>query len=286
MFSGDPLSSSTLISRQKQITNLGFPVFPNLIHHLWVPKSSIVVSTPCHCPVTWFIRNHVARVAPVVHSDGFHMQGSLNKGVKLAYCLWLALKFKESPTWKYYFMQISPQNTIFSFAWWCPTVSLHMRSNNIQYPKIQQHNGECWWCQLHWLQKWRWHQIFVCRVSICVFMIPSVLFTDSNKEWSRPFMTATSLLMQSVLFTDGIKSEVAVEKSDAVNAQRETPFWMQILLPFEWFEEVFGWMKRWATQTNHPLQFIMMFHCVGKPDHVLPKIRLHPVCTTTAVVIF
>ena len=55
-------------------------------------------------------------------------------------------------------------------------------------------------------------------------MIPSVLFTDSNKEWSRPFMTATSLLMQSVLFTDGIKSEVAVEKSDAVNAQRETPF--------------------------------------------------------------
>ncbi len=37
-------------------------------------------------------------------------------------------------------------------------------------------------------------------------------------------MTTTSLLMPSVLFTDGVKSEVAVEKSDAVSAQHERRF--------------------------------------------------------------
>ncbi len=59
---------------------------------------------------------------------------------------------------------------------------------------------------------------------MCVFMTPSVLFTDGMKEWSGPFATATSLLRLLVLFTDGIKSEVAVEKGDAVSAQRERRF--------------------------------------------------------------
>ncbi len=47
------------------------------------------------------------------------------------------------------------------------------------------------------------------------------IFTNGIKKWSGPFTTTTSLLMPSVLFTDDIKSEVAVEKSDAISAQRE-----------------------------------------------------------------